>query len=145
MDRPRFAKAVLLAASTWLAGEAGLAQPTPAAGTAPHMATSLPEVKQALLKATGYDGESVEVTAGTYMLTVTVINSRVPNSIAREAEAHKIAATVALAIATKPEFRAIQAFHIDYVVREAGEDEFHIVDGIDFWKDRLGNFKLHTT
>lgn len=98
-----------------------------------------------VLEATGYDGASVELTAGSYMLTVTVINSRLTNSPAREMEAHKIAEALTRAMAAKPEFKSIQALHVDYIARDTDRDDSRIVDGIDFWKDSQGDFKLHMT
>lgn len=146
MRQNELAFAALLLSTLFTAG-VGADQPqsSPPARTARDMAVSLPEVKKSVLAATGYDSGSVELTVGTYTLTVTLINSKLANPAARELEAHKIAATITRAIATRAEYKRIQALHIDYVARSAGEDESHIVDGIDFWKDPQGDFKLHTT
>ena len=148
MGRIQFVSTALLALLILFAASVSADQPaSPPAPTrtARDMAVSLPEVKKSVLAATGYDNASIELTVGTYMLTVTVINSKLRNPKERELEAHKIAATITRAIATRAEYKSIQALHIDYVARAAGEDESHIVDGIDFWKDPQGNFKLHMT
>lgn len=68
-----------------------------------EMAAALAEVKKVMLDTIGHDSASVELTAGTYMLTVTIINSRLANSPSRDAEAHKIADALTRAIAAKSE------------------------------------------
>lgn len=138
MNRRSFAFTALLALFALTIEGVSLAQPR---GTA----ASLPELKRVVLEATGYDTASVELTAGTYMLTVTVINSRLANSPSRDMEAHKIAEALTRAMTAKPEFKSIQALHVDYIVRDTDRDDSRIIDGIDFWKDPQGNFKLHMT
>jgi hypothetical protein len=138
MNRRYFAFSALLALQALTVAGVSAADPR-------NMAASLPALKMVVLKTTGYDTASVELTAGTYMLTVTVINSRLANSPSRDMEAHKIAEALALAMAAKPEFKSIQALHVDYVAGGADRDDWRVVDGIDFWKDPQGNFKLHTT
>jgi hypothetical protein len=54
-------------------------------------------------------------------------------------------ATIARTIAEKPEFKGIQAIHIDYVKREAGSGHTQTVDGIDFRRDPDGIFRHHIT
>ena len=63
----------------------------------------------------------------------------------RNMEAHKIADALTQALAARPEFETIQALHVDYVARGASGGDWRIVDGIDFWKDAQGYFKLHMT
>jgi len=109
------------------------------------VAAFLRELKLVVMKATGYDNASVELTAGKYMMTVTVINSKLPNSPSRDMEAHKIADALTRVMAAKPEFDTIQALHVDYVAGGEDRDDWRVIDGIDFWKDSKGNFKLHTT
>lgn len=105
--------------------------------------TSLSEVKQAILIATGYDPAAVELTATTVPFIVTLVNSKLvaePGS-GRESEASRITAAIAGIIAEMPEFKGIQAIHVDYVSREPHGSASRIIDGIDFGKDPQGNFQ----
>jgi hypothetical protein len=138
MNQRRFVFTALLALVAYTATGVSAAD-------ARDMAAALPELKMLVMKATGYDSASVELTAGTYMLTVTVINSRLVDSPSRDMEAHKIAEALTQAIAAKPEFKKIQALHVDYVAGGADRGDWRVIDGIDFWKDQQGNFKLHVT
>jgi hypothetical protein len=138
MNRRRYALTALLALLALAVAGVSAADPR-------DMAASLPELKMVVMKATGYDSASIELTAGTYMLTVTVINSRLANSPSRDIEAHKIAEALTRVMASKAEFKNIQALHVDYVAGGADRDDWRVIDGIDFWKDPQGTFKLHTT
>ena len=82
---------------------------------------SLNAVKSAVLAATGYDGKAVELTATKVQFVLTIVNSKLNGSPAaeRENEATRIASKIASIIADKPEFKGIQAIHVDYVKREA--------------------------
>lgn len=108
-----------------------------------EMAASLPQVTTAVLQATGYQSGSIHVLGGAYQLVVTIFNSKLASQQAREAEAVKIALAISKAIASKPQFRLIQAFHIDYVTQEVNNTDPHLVDAIDFRKDPAGNFVFH--
>jgi hypothetical protein len=108
---------------------------------------SLNVVKTDVLAATGYDDRTVELTATEVQLVVTIVNSKLISrpAIERENEAKRIVARIARSIADKPEFKGIQAIHVDYVKREAGGDHSETVDGIDFRRDPDGNFRHHIT
>ena len=109
--------------------------------------TSVNEVKQAILTATGYDPAAVELTATNVQFVVTVVNSKLVLGPAfkRDSEASRITAAIADVIAGMPEFRGIQAIHIDYVSRKPDGSAGRIIDGIDFRKDPQGNFRHHIT
>ena len=107
--------------------------------------TSLNAVKKAVVDATGYDAAAIELTATKMQFVVTIVNSKLIGrpSYQRENEARRIATTIASSVADKPEFREIQAIHVDYLRRESGHTE--TIDGIDFRKDPQGNFQHHVT
>jgi hypothetical protein len=119
----------------------------PHAEPAHPQAMSLDAIKNDVLAATGYDDRTVELTATEVQLVVTIVNSKLISrpAVERENEANRIVARIARSIADKPEFKGIQAIHIDYVKREAGSDHTETVDGIDFRKDSDGNFRHHIT
>ena len=100
-----------------------------------------------MVDATGYDAAAIELTATKVQFVVTIVNSKLIGgpSYQRENEARRIATTIARNVADKPEFRAIQAIHIDYVRRESGSGHTETIDGIDFRKDPQGNFQHHVT
>lgn len=124
--------------------EAVRAQPVQSQG---QHGTSLKEVKDAVLAATGYGGQAVELTATKVQFVITLVNSKLVGRPAadRENEARRIASVVAGKIADKPEFQGIQAIHVDYVMRDAGRGHTRTIDGIDFRKDPKGNFQHHIT
>jgi hypothetical protein len=103
----------------------------------------LPDIKKAVVAATGAESASVELTTTANRIVVTLINSSLmdASSMAREHEASKIASTVAKAIAPQPEFKSIQVIHVDYVKKDGSKS--HTVDSIDFRKDPDGNFRHH--
>jgi hypothetical protein len=109
--------------------------------------TSLKEVKEAVLVATGYGGQAVELAATKVQFVITLVNSKLVGRPAaeRETEASRIASVIASKIADKPEFEGIQAIHVDYVTRVAGRGHTRTIDGIDFRKDPKGNFQHHIT
>jgi hypothetical protein len=108
----------------------------------------LNEVKRAILAKTGYDAKSVELQTTSASIIVTVVNSRLADltePAPRENEAIVIVRAIADSIADRPEFKAIQAIHIDYVKRQSGDARSEIVDGIDFIKNQRGIFVHHVT
>ena len=108
---------------------------------------SLNAVKTDVLAATGYEDKSVELTATKLQFVVTIVNSKLigGTAIERENDANRIVMTIAHSIADKPEFNGIQAIHVDYVNREAGNGHTETVEGMDFRKDPDGNFRHHIT
>jgi hypothetical protein len=113
----------------------------------PAQSPSLNAVKTNVLAATGYDDRTVELSATKVQFVVTIVNSKLIGGTAteRENEAHRIVMTIAHSIADKPEFKGIQAIHVDYVKREAGSGHTETIDAIDFRKDPDGNFRHHIT
>jgi hypothetical protein len=103
--------------------------------------------QQAILTATGYNPAAVELTATKVQFIVTLVNSKLVNEPAsgRESEASRITAAIAGIIAEMPEFKGIQAIHVEYVSREPHGSVSRIIDGIDFRKDPQGNFQHHIT
>ena len=119
----------------------------PLAQLAQSQEMSLNAVKSAVLAATGYEGEVVELTATKVQFAVTIVNSKLISRPAaeRENEAMRIASTIASTIADKSEFKGIQAIHVDYVKQEADSGHTQTIDGIDFRRDPQGNFQRHIT
>jgi hypothetical protein len=109
--------------------------------------TSLNEVKQAILTANGYEPAAIELTATNVQFVVTLVNSKFISGPAsrRESEASRIAAAIAGVIAEVPEYKGIQAIHIDYISRKPDGSASRIIDGIDFRKDPQGKFRHHIT
>jgi hypothetical protein len=124
--------------------EGARAQPLQSQG---QHATSLKKVRDAVLTATGYDGKAVELTATKVQFVITLVNSKLVGrpTVERENEAGRIASAIASKIADMPEFKGIQAIHIDYVKREPGSSRSQVIDGIDFRKDPQGDFQRHIT
>lgn len=107
------------------------------------ISASLPGLTKSVIEVVGSENGTVSVTSGTYQLVVTVLNSTLKTPLEREAEAARIAAVLSKAIAAKPEFKRLQAYHIDYVTNSGDHDDAHFVDGIDFRKNPEGKFLHH--
>lgn len=99
-----------------------------------------PDLVAEVAKATAYPASEVQVTAGAYQLVVTLLNSKLASPSDRQEEAAKIAAAISKAIASKPQFKLVQAFHIDYINLTADRFGAHMVDAIDFRKNPAGSF-----
>jgi hypothetical protein len=112
-------------------------------------AASLDGLKQSVLSALRYDAATIEVTATSVQVVVTVINSDLNGSLVthheRETEAADIVGAVAVTLAKSPELSAIQAIHVDYVARQPGSTHSDVVDAIDFRRNSQGKFELHKT
>jgi hypothetical protein len=122
--------------------------PAAAAQPAGPRDASLDDVKSAILAKTGYDAKSIELQTTSASIIVTVVNSRLADqaeAAPRENEAIMIVRAIADSIADRPEFKAIQAIHIDYVKRKSGDARSEIIDGIDFIKNQRGIFVHHVT
>lgn len=109
-----------------------------------QQANPLAEIKNAIATAGGYDGKAVQLTATKVQLVVTLANSKAGSAIERESEAIRIVSAITTAIAGKPDFKTIQAIHVDYVTRDA-DGHAHTIDAIDFRKDTQGKFQHHMT
>src|SRR5262249_47079215 len=103
-------------------------------------------IKDAIVKATGAESGTIELTAAAKIFTVKVVNGKFANgtSAGRENEAGVIESIVATAIAGKAEFMGIVVIVVEYVKRgSAGRPR--IVDSIEFRKDATGAFRHHIT
>jgi hypothetical protein len=114
---------------------------------ADQLRASLPEVKRAILAATGYDAGAVDLAATNIDFVVTLVNSKLASgsAAARENEAGKIVSVIANAISGKEEFKGILALHIDYVTSDADGSHTGTIDKIDFRKDPQGQFLHHVS
>jgi len=110
---------------------------------------SLAQIKQSILEALRYDATTIDVTATSVQIVVTVVNSDLNGSLAthheRETEAAEIVGAVAVTLAKSPELAAIEAIHVDYVARQPGSTHSDVVDAIDFRRNPQGKFELHKT
>jgi hypothetical protein len=109
-------------------------------------ARSLPEIRAAILAATGYEETSIELRPAPHQLVITVVNSKLVDGSGADRidEATAIASAVTEATATRPQFHDIEALHIDYVRRKEGKGT-QTVDAIDFRKDPSGKFRHHVS
>ncbi|MEQ1593730.1 MAG: hypothetical protein ABL985_01385 [Casimicrobium sp.] len=121
------------------------AQTTPAsvAATQALAVNAEPQLLAAVLKATGYESRSVHVSVGRYQIVVSLVNSALSTPMSRQTEAVKIAVALGEVLVAKPEFKSVQAFHIDYVAETSNHADTHLVDAIDFRRDPSGNFVFH--
>ena len=108
----------------------------------PELRAALPEVKKAILAATEYESGSVEVSATSLVIVVTLVNSgqAAGSNAGRENEARSIASAIASASAGRQELKGILALHIDYMTREPDGSHSRTIDKIDFRKDPAGSF-----
>ena len=102
-------------------------------------------MKNAVLAATGYESEAVELTATKLQFVVTLVNSKLTDAPAfwRESEATRIVSAIVDATAGKREFKSIQMIHVHYVKRDGKRTR--AIHRIDFRKDTKGNFQHHIT
>ena len=123
----------------------------PALGAAPteseRQPATLPAVKGAVLKATGYPDPAVTLVLKGNQFWVTVENSPLNDGTARqrEAQAARIASAIATQVKDDPELAGILGIHIDYAARSRDGSHTDVVDSIDFRKGPDGNFAHHTT
>jgi ABC-type transporter Mla subunit MlaD len=115
--------------------------------TADQLRASVPGIKKAILAATGYDDDTVELVATDMDFVVTLLDSKLASgsNTARENEASKIASVIANAISGKEEFKGILAIHVDYVTREAEGGRTRTMNKIDVRRDSQGRFLHHAS
>src|SRR5579859_4852968 len=118
-----------------------------APGETERQAGALPAIKSEILKSTGYAAASVTVALRDNQFWVTIENSRLNDSTARqrEAQATRIADTIANKLKGDTTFAGILGIHIDYVARAKDGSHSDILDSIDFRKGPDGSFTHHTT
>ena len=106
---------------------------------------ALHEIKNAVLAATQYESGSVEVSATSLVIVVTLVNSgqTLGSNADRESEARSIALAIAGVSAISQVFKGISALHIDYMTRELDGSHARMIDKFDFRKDPAGNFQHH--
>jgi hypothetical protein len=114
-----------------------------AQGAAPP---ALAQMRKAVLAASGYADEAVELVAAPHLIAVTIINSRLlaATRAARLNEAHRIAGAVVRSAKDKAEFADVEVVHIDYVRRKGG-GHADTIDAFDFRKDPTGTFTFHVS
>jgi hypothetical protein len=110
-----------------------------------RLLAALPEIKKAILAATQYESESVEVSATSLVMVVTLVNSGLAlgSNADRENEARSIATAIASVSAIRQEFKGISALHIDYMTRGPDGSHSRMIDKFDFRKDPAGSFQHH--
>lgn len=112
-----------------------------------RQSSALPAIKSAILKSTGYATASVALAVRDNQFWVTIENSRLNDSTARqrEAQATRIAGAIASKVKGDTTFAGILGIHIDYVARTQDGSHSDILDSIDFRKGPDGSFTHHTT
>jgi hypothetical protein len=108
---------------------------------------SIRSIKQAIASVTGYNAESIELTATSQQLVVTIVNSKLiaESGRVRESEAARIVEATVREMTSKSELKNVQAIHIDYVSREADGSHSRTIDAIDFRRTPQGAFEHHIT
>jgi hypothetical protein len=118
----------------------------PSAPSEPSPAATLASIKEAIVKATGAEGGTVELSANARAFAVKVVNGKLADgtSAGRENEAGAIESIVVNSINGKSQFKGIVTIVVEYVKRRSG-GRSHVVDSIEFRKDATGAFRHHTT
>jgi hypothetical protein len=106
-------------------------------------AGALPDVKAAILHATAYAANAVNLRGRESQLTVTLTNSIAGSRQEHDKDATSVVAAIAKSIEGNAAFRPLQAIHIDYVMLSEAHSDTQLVDAIDFRRDPVGNFAPH--
>jgi hypothetical protein len=106
---------------------------------------TLVSIKDAIAKAIGAAGGTIELSAASRIFAVKVVNGKFVDATTagRENEARAIEAIVANAIAGKSEFNGIVVIVVQYLKRRNGSSR--VIDSIEFRKDSTGAFRHHVT
>lgn len=137
----RIAKGVLLVGALAIAGCSQEPAVKPDAGKASagasRPATLASQLHKAVVDATGYGPDAVEVSVAGAQVVVNITDARLlgADHSARDAEAAKVSVSLAGALGSGAEAAAIQAIHVNYL----GSDR-KLVDGIDFRRSPDGKF-----
>jgi hypothetical protein len=112
----------------------------------PAHAVTLASIKGAIIKGTGAESATIELSTTARTFTVKVVNGKFADgtSAGRENEAGAIETIVANAITAKPEFKDVVVIIVEYVKRRNGGSA-RVVDSIEFRKDTSGAFRHHIT
>jgi hypothetical protein len=115
------------------------------AHTASDPATTLPGIKNAIVKATGAQSETIELSTTATTFTVKVVNGKFADATTagRENEASAIETVVVNAIKEKETFKNIVVIVVQYLKRRNSSSR--TVDSIEFRKDTAGVFRHHAT
>ena len=100
------------------------------------------QLQKAVVDATGYGRDAVEVTVAGAQVIVNITDPRLlgADHSARDAEAAKVSGSLAGALGSGAAAAAIQAIHVNYV-----DSNKKIVDGIDFRRNPEGRFLKDVT
>jgi hypothetical protein len=103
----------------------------------------LSSLQTAVASAAAGDSKNVDVKSTAHQLIVTLLDSTLNDGAManREAQAANIVASLATAIANKPDFAQVVIIHVDYVKRTGNAAK--IVQAIDFYKSPAGAFYAH--
>ncbi len=107
----------------------------------------LSEMKVAILRATGAQAPTVQLTMTGSVLTVTRINSNLNESThaGRDNEARAIVGAIANLITGKPEFKSLTTIRVEYVFRSVIGGVNRVIDAVEFREDANGLFQFHRT
>ena len=112
-----------------------------------RQAAVLPAIKSTILRSTGYADTTVTLGLRDNQFWVTIENSRLNDSTARqrEAQAARIAGAISNKVKGDSTFAGILGIHVDYVARTKDGSHTDILDSIDFRKGPDRSFTHHTT
>jgi hypothetical protein len=108
-------------------------------------ATTLLGIKNAIVKATGAQAETIELSTTASTFTVKVVNGKFADATTagRENEASTIETVIVNAIKEKEPFKNIVVIVVQYLKRRNSSSR--TVDTIEFRKDTAGVFRHHAT
>ena len=135
-----YRRTVLLTA--WLGLLPGLAA---AQTEAEREARGLAVIKQGIIGAVGYADTDIDLAQRASQFWVQIINSplNARPGVEREADATRIVAAIAQAVAGQEAYSGILGVHVDYVSRSLAGGATEVIDGIDFRRTQGGSFVLH--
>ena len=128
--------------TVWLGLLSGLAA---AQTEAEREAQALAVIKHGITSAVGYADADIDLAQRASQFWVQIVNSplNARPGAEREADATRIVAATAQAIAGKAAYSCILGVHIDYVRRSPTGGATKVIDGIDFRRTQSGSFVHH--
>jgi hypothetical protein len=107
----------------------------------------LADIQKSVIRTIGAQDNTVEVAVMGNILIVARVNSNMNSSThgGRDNEATAIADVVSQAIFGKPEFNGIVSLRVQYIAREATDENARVIDTIEFREDPNNKFQFHKT
>jgi hypothetical protein len=104
-------------------------------------------MRQAIIKKTGAQAETVAVAASRNVVTISRVNSNINNSTHQgfNDEASAIASIVLQEISNKAQYQKVHTIRVQYVKRSDTKSKIKTIDSVEFRKNAKGVFELHST